>query len=58
MKDDEYFDIIDSTGKIIGKAARRECHSNKSLAHQTVQVLVFNSDGELFLQKRSVNYPS
>jgi len=55
MKNDEYFDIIDSTGKIIGKATREECHSNKSLAHRTIHVLVFNSNGELFLQKRSPN---
>lgn len=51
----EYFDIIDKSGKIIGKATREECHQNKSLAHRTVHVLVFNSKGELFLQKRSMD---
>ena len=51
----ECFDIIDESGKIIGKATREECHSNKSLAHRTVHVLVFNSKGELFLQKRAMN---
>lgn len=51
----EYFDVIDKSGKIIGKATREECHSDKSLAHRTVHVLVFNSDGELFLQKRAMN---
>ncbi len=51
----EYFDIIDKSGKIIGKAAREECHRDKSLAHCTVHVLVFNSKGELFLQKRSMD---
>jgi len=51
----EYFDIIDSSGKIIGKSSREECHSDKSLAHRVVHVLVFNSKGELFLQKRSMN---
>ncbi|MBM3240046.1 NUDIX domain-containing protein [Candidatus Poribacteria bacterium] len=55
MKNNEYFDIIDNTGKIIGKATRRECHSNKSLAHRVVHVLIFNSKGELFLQKRSLD---
>ncbi|MBC8235265.1 NUDIX domain-containing protein [bacterium] len=55
MKNHEYFDIIDSTGKIIGKATREECHGNKSLAHRVVHILVFNSNGELFLQKRSMN---
>lgn len=55
LKNDEYFDIIDNNGNIIGKATRRECHSNKSLAHRVVHVLVFNSKSELFLQKRSTN---
>lgn len=52
---DEYFDIIDKSGNIMGKATRAECHSDKSLAHCTVHVLVFNSRGELFLQKRSIS---
>ncbi|MBM3211601.1 NUDIX domain-containing protein [Candidatus Poribacteria bacterium] len=51
----EYLDVIDKSGKIIGKATRQECHRNKSLAHRTAHVLVFNSKGELFLQKRSMN---
>jgi len=51
----EYFDIIDRSGNIVGKATRKECHNNKELAHRTVHVLVFNSGGELFLQKRSAN---
>jgi isopentenyldiphosphate isomerase len=49
----EYFDIIDKSGNIIGKATREECHGNRSLAHRVVHVLVFNSTGDLFLQKRS-----
>jgi len=52
---DEYFDIIDKSGNIIGKATREECHTNRSLAHRTVHVLVFNSGGRLFLQKRSMD---
>lgn len=51
----EYLDIIDESGRIIGQATRAECHTNSSLAHRTVHVLVFNSRGELFLQKRSIN---
>ena len=51
----EYFDVIDRAGNIIGKATREECHGDTSLAHRTVHVLVFNSNGELFLQKRSMN---
>jgi len=51
----EYLNIIDGSGNIIGKATRAECHSNRSLAHRTVHVLVFNSKGDLFLQKRSMD---
>lgn len=51
--DNEYFDIIDKSGNVIGKATREECHGNRSLAHRVVHVLVFNSRGDLFLQKRS-----
>jgi len=53
--DGEYINVIDSSGRITGKATRQECHSDKSLAHRAVHVLVFNSRGELFLQKRSMN---
>jgi isopentenyldiphosphate isomerase len=52
---DEYFDIIDESGNIIGKATREECHSNRLLAHRSVAVLVFNTKGQLFLQKRSMD---
>ena len=52
---DEYLNIIDESGNIIGKATRSECHSNRALAHRTVHVLVFNSKGHLFLQKRSMD---
>lgn len=52
---EEYFDIIDESCNIIGKATRKECHGNRSLAHCVVHVLVFNNKGELYLQKRSIN---
>jgi len=51
----EFFDIIDESCNIIGKATRKECHGDTSLAHRVVHVLVFNSKGELYLQKRSKN---
>lgn len=49
----EIFDIIDEQDNIIGQATRQEVHSNPSLIHRVVHVLVFTSEGELFLQKRS-----
>lgn len=50
---EEIFDIIDERGVVIGTATRDECHGNPALVHRAVHVLVFNSSGRLFLQKRS-----
>ena len=49
----EYFYLVDEDDKVIGKASRQECHSNPKLIHRSTAVFVFNSKGELFLQKRS-----
>ena len=50
---EEYLPLIDETGKVIGKASRKECHSGTFLFHPVVHLHVFNSRGELYLQKRS-----
>ena len=49
----EIFDLVDPSGRIIGRASRSEVHGNPDLLHRVVHVLVFNSAGELLLQKRS-----
>lgn len=49
----EHFDIIDENDSIIGRAARHECHGNPKLLHRSAGVLMFNSRGELLMQKRS-----
>lgn len=49
----EYFDIVDLSGNIIGQASRKECHTNPSLLHRVSHVLVFNSEKQLYLQKRA-----
>lgn len=49
----EWFDLVDPEGNRIGKALRSDCHGNPELLHQAVHVVVVNSQGELFLQKRS-----
>ena len=50
----EWFDVVDEKDKVIGKATRDECHSNPKLMHRVVYILIFNSKGELLLQKRSM----
>ncbi|MBN1559601.1 NUDIX domain-containing protein [candidate division KSB1 bacterium] len=53
FKDDEWFDIVTPQGKVVGKAPRSLCHGNPNLLHPVVHVHVFNSKGELWLQKRA-----
>ena len=38
--------------QVIGKATRREIHQ-KQLIHRSIHILVFNSNKQIFLQKRS-----
>ena len=49
---EEWFDIVDKNGKILGKAPRSQIHGNPKLIHPTVHIHVFNKKGLLFLQKR------
>jgi len=50
---DEIFDVVDSEDIVIGKATRLKVHKN-NLMHRSVHILVFNSSGSLFLQKRTM----
>jgi len=52
-KTEEIFPLVDEAGKIIGKASRSECHNGSMLLHPVIHLHIFNSKGELFLQKRS-----
>lgn len=49
----EWFPVVDENGETIGKATRKECHSGSKLLHPVVHLHIFNSEGELYLQKRS-----
>lgn len=48
----EIFDIVDAEDRVIGQASRHEVHAKK-LLHRAVHIFVFNTKGELFLQRRS-----
>ena len=52
---EEIFPIVDETGKTIGSATRKECHSGSFRLHPVVHLHVFNDKGELYLQKRNMN---
>lgn len=47
--------MLDTTGQVTGLATRTEIHSDPSLIHRVVHVMVFNGHGSLLLQKRSKN---
>ncbi|MBO4985282.1 MAG: NUDIX domain-containing protein [Bacteroides sp.] len=48
----EMFPVVDEQGNIVGAATRGECHNGSRLLHPVVHLHVFNSRGELYLQKR------
>ncbi len=50
---EEWFDIVDTDGKVRGRAPRSLCHSRKGLLHPVVHLQLLNSQDRLFLQKRS-----
>jgi isopentenyl-diphosphate delta-isomerase type 1 len=52
---DELLDIVNNDDEVIGTAPRKACHGNPALIHRAVHVLVFNSSGELLLQKRAAD---
>lgn len=49
---EEEFDIFDEKNKPIGKEKRSIVHS-KGLYHRSVNIFLFNKEGQLLLQKRS-----
>ena len=51
---EEIFDIVDEQDRVIGRQTRAEVR-RRGLRHRAVHVLVFNRQGQLFLQKRSAS---
>ena len=50
---EEIFDVVNERDEIIGHQPRREVH-RLGLKHRAVHVLVFDTEGKIFLQKRSM----
>ena len=49
---EEIFPVVDEQGNILGAATRGECHGGSRLLHPVVHLHVFNSQGDLYLQRR------
>jgi isopentenyldiphosphate isomerase len=52
---EEWFDLVSEKGKIIGKAPRSAVHGNPQLLHPVVHLHIFNKNGQIYLQKRSMS---
>jgi len=50
---EEIFDVVNERDEVVGHRPRSEVH-RLGLMHRAAHVLVFNSRGEVFLQKRSL----
>ncbi len=49
---DELLPVVDENGNVLDAATRAECHGGSMLLHPVVHLHLFNSAGELYLQKR------
>lgn len=50
---DEVFDLVDREDRVIGRVRRGDAHRNPALVHRSVQVLIFDRQGRVLLQRRS-----
>jgi len=50
---DELFDVVDANDQVIDRQTRREVHA-RNLLHRATHVMIYNLDGHLFLQRRSM----
>lgn len=56
MKDiqSEQFIVVNEKDEVVGYRSRYECHHDTSLIHRAVDVVLFNKEGKIAMQKRSV----
>jgi len=50
--DKEILEIVDANDRVVGRATRAEIHA-KGFMHRAVHVFVFNTAGEIYVQRRS-----
>ncbi len=48
----ELFPVVDDHGRVIGQTTRGHAHDGSKLLHPVVHLHLFNSRGELYLQRR------
>ena len=50
----ELFIVVDENDNVVDYRTRGECHSDKSLIHRSVQIVLFDNEGKVLMQKRSM----
>ena len=50
----ELFPVVDEQGNILGSITRGEAHNGTKILHPVIHLHVFNSAGELYLQRRPI----
>ncbi len=53
--EEEIFDHVDEADRVIGRNRRSVFHGHPDMIHRVAHVLVFDLEGRLYLQKRSVH---
>lgn len=53
LKNQELVDIVDKTGKVVGKSTRSQVYE-EGLLHPVVNIVVINKKGQIFIQRRSL----
>ncbi len=54
VKNEEWLPLVDEKGNVTGRATRREVHSGPGKLHPVIHLHLFNSKGDIYLQKRSL----
>jgi len=52
---EDWVPLVDEQGNLTGKATRKEVHSKTGMLHPVVHLQIFNSKGDIYLQKRSMH---
>lgn len=53
--DDEWFDLVDESGRVTGRAPRVVCHSAPGMLHPVVHLHILDGKDRVFLQKRPLS---
>lgn len=51
---DEIFPVVEESGLVIGRAARKYCHGGSRLLHPVVHLHIIDREERIYLQKRSM----